>query len=181
MKLSEQDAKQFYSLFIPLLDFVNEKYSIVDQPQMEGAADGSIDPNKSVKISERLWQETDLLDEYVAMHPEFPEEDKEILLSWKRCVTGKFMLERILKKGAILVEADYNDAYLVSGIVSDWEDLVPWSLPIMLSTTLIPFKGRIIYDSTFFTYPLQFGGGVRRTLRETYSELRKAGRVHSTL
>lgn len=64
MVLTEAQAKLFYNLWIPLLDFVNRKYKLrkdfygMDSPQ--GL------PLDVVRIiSEKLWEDTSVIDEYI--------------------------------------------------------------------------------------------------------------------
>ena len=40
----------------------------------------------------------------------------------------------------------------------------------MVKTTLLPFKGRIVYDGTVENYNITFGAGVRRRFNDSYKE-----------
>lgn len=61
------------------------------------------------------------------------------------------------------------------------QDLFPISnvlqerLPIQVETTLLPFKGKIIYDSFFSSFPIEFGQGIREAFQEMYDEAFKHG------
>ena len=180
MILSDEDAQLFFRLLFPLLDYVNERYGVTEMPKMEGAE--SIDFRRAYKVATRLWQEENIIPEYLARHPEFTKEEKEILKSWTRHVTGDFMVERHLKRGSVMIAVDYKNGYIVKGIVTPWSELIAsWSLPAMIHTTLLPFKGRIVYDSMFQPSTMRFGSGVRNSLMGVYSELRKAGKVYNRL
>jgi hypothetical protein len=41
--------------------------------------------------------------------------------------------------------------------------------PTLLETTLLPFEGKIIYDSLLRGYNVYFGSGIRSSLNETYN------------
>jgi len=64
MVLTDKEAKQFYDLWIPLLDFVNHKYKLIKKlygmPSPKGL------PLESVAlISSKLWEDKDIIDEFV--------------------------------------------------------------------------------------------------------------------
>ncbi|MDK3157337.1 hypothetical protein QPK87_12225 [Kamptonema cortianum] len=46
---------------------------------------------------------------------------------------------------------------------------------------LIPFEDRIIYDSLLSSYPIHFGGGYRRSLKETYRDIQERGGIITKL
>ncbi len=177
MVLPQEDCALFYRLFFALLDYINEHYHVVDMPKMSGA--DSVDCTLSRQVANYVWARTNLIDEYLAQATDLSPEDAETVHSWKRCVTGRFFVERHLKRGTAMI-AENDEVYMVSGIVSDWEDMLP-PLPAMVKTTLLPFKGRIIYDSVFESFPIIFGGGIKKMLKETYMDAKKGGHIHFTL
>ena len=80
------------------------------------------------------------------------------------------------------VEDDH--VYLVSGLNSSIEEMFPpdyFSLPVLVRATLLPFKGKIITDGLVQRYNIFSGGGIKKILRETYSEAKKNGRVVTSL
>lgn len=68
-----------------------------------------------------------------------------IISEWKKAVTDGFIVERHLKKGSILISTQ-NEVYQVCGITLSFEEISNMPLPVLLKTTLISFKGVIIYD-----------------------------------
>lgn len=58
-----------------------------------------------------LWDDPGISDEYLTddITVEMVQEDREIVQSWKRCVQGRFILERHLKKGTIFVSMDAKE------------------------------------------------------------------------
>ena len=77
----------------------------------------AVDLHAAKEIADRLWGNTELIDEYLA-EEKLPEEHKNIILGWKKRISGKFIVERHLKKGTIFIQAENNEVYLVSGIIS---------------------------------------------------------------
>ncbi len=183
MKLSDEDGKLFYKLWLPLLDYVNEKKGICpDLHEIHLSA--ALDPSKIKKVADALWSETSLIDAYLRENKDLAEEEKAIILSWKRRVTGRFILERILKKGAILisVENDGEDVYQVLGIQSTWEELCGYAkLPLLLHATLIPFRDVIIPDGLILTYNVLIGGGMAQAFKDVYMREKNNGTIHRQL
>jgi len=58
--------------------------------------------------------------------------------------------------------------YAVIGILSPLAECVPNALPCLASMVLLPFKGKIIYDSIIGSSNINFGSGIRGDLNETY-------------
>ena len=65
MVLTKEQAKLFYDLWIPLLDFVNRKYKL--RKDLYGMDSPKGLPLDVVRIiSEKLWEDTAVIDEYIA-------------------------------------------------------------------------------------------------------------------
>ena len=74
--LSESDGNLFYKLFLPMLDYVNDRFQIVSGlHDIAGAK--SLELSKVKKIADRIWQDTELIDEYAA-NRELPGDHKEM-------------------------------------------------------------------------------------------------------
>ncbi len=46
-----------------------------------------------------------------------PDEHRKIIESWKRCIRGRFIIERHLKSGSILISMEDEKVYQVGGII----------------------------------------------------------------
>ncbi|NJN17527.1 MAG: hypothetical protein HC822_15280 [Oscillochloris sp.] len=53
--------------------------------------------------------------------------------------------------------------------------------PTLIQTTLLPFEGKITYDSLLRGYNLYFGAGIRSSLNETYKAAQERGRLITRL
>lgn len=181
MNLSEDDGKRFYDLWLPLLDYVNEKRGVNSRLRDIGLAD-YLDPNEVKEVSDVLWADVDLIDEYLIDFEEITDRDRELIMSWKRCVSGRFILERILKKGAILISAENEEVYQASGIISTWDEMFGYArLPLVIQATLIPFEDVIISDGLIQTYNVIIGGNMARAFKDTYMTAKKNGAIHRQL
>ena len=152
--LSKPDADLFYDLWVLILDFVNKRYSIVphlkDIPSMKGK--NALEPAEVKKIADQLWTTTEKeINDFLTTEDQaLPQLHKDILSSWKRQITGRFVLIRHLKDGSIFSSVDAKDVkgeprhgmFLVKGINSTWEELFPpefFPLPVVVKATLLPF------------------------------------------
>lgn len=181
MKLSEKDGKRFYDLWLPLLDYVNEKRGVNSSLRDIQLTD-HLDPNEVKEVSDVLWADVGLIDEYLKDADGISVIDRELISSWKRCVSGRFVLERILKKGAMLISVEGDEVYQVSGIVSTWDEMFGWArLPLMIRATLIPFEDVIISDGLIQTYNVIIGGNMARTFKDTYMAAKKNCTLHKKL
>lgn len=182
MKLSKEDGQLFYKLWVPLLDYVNQKFNVNENmPQMVGAE--GLDPNEVMEIAEVLWENVAVIDEYLAEHTEdMSEEDRAIVVSWKRRVKGTFVLERHLKKGSIFISEDDGKVYQVNGITTTWEDMF-WfrPTPIMMEATFIPFKDVIITDGLVFSYNIVIGRNMEKYYKDKYLAAKKNGELYKKL
>ncbi len=150
---------------------------------------------------------TEEIDDYLATAEgaSLSSEKKELLNSWKRALTGTFFIERHLKSGSVLIgrpdrtgdsaedstgdntegraegtECGGDLVFLVCGLNSPLEEMFPKDfvpLPAIVKATLIPFKDVIVTDGLLERYNIFSGGGVKRMLKETYSEAKKSGKI----
>lgn len=182
-QLTPLQAERFYKLWFPLLRFVNKKKNVVSAKLL---AKEPYDPQDIAKVSEKLWADDRLLEQYASENPDgLAEEDLELIRSWRHRVSGTFLVAKQLKKYCVLVSGDppkeeHPEVYGVVGIRCPLEDLL-YDVPAMIKANLIPFEGKIIYDSVFTSFPIQFGRNITRTLNGDYQNAKKRGAIIETL
>lgn len=181
MRLSEDDGKRFYDLWLPLSDYVNEKRGVNSALRDIHLSD-YLDPNEVKEVSDVLWAEVGIIDDYLKAVDSISDRDRKLIASWKHCVSERFVLERILKKGAMLISVEDEEVYQVSGIVSTWDEMFGYArLPLMIQATLIPFEDVIISDGLIQTYNVIIGGNMARVFKDTYMTAKKNGTIHRQL
>ena len=100
MTLDTENAKLFFKLFLPMLDYVNLKCHVLenDEKFMEKwTLSQGINVQSALKTANKLWSDDTLIDDYLAQAP-LSDENRDIVSSWKKHISGKFILERHLKK-----------------------------------------------------------------------------------
>lgn len=182
MKLSEKDGQLFYELWLPLLDYVNKKYKV--NKKLKNIADpGMLNPAEVKEIADVLWNHVDVIDQYLDEYAsEMPDDHKQIISSWKYCLQGKFVLERNLKKGSILISGEDEKVYQVQGIISSFEEMFSYGpLPVLMEATLIPFRDVIITDGLVMAYPVVIGNNMKKQFKEIYMAAKNSGEIIRTL
>ena len=182
MTLSQEDAQLFYSLWLPLLDFVNRKYR-VNRKLKNLTVTRGLNPADIKKVANKLWSDVDIIDEYLKECVDLPEEYKDIIRSWKRRVQGRFLMERHLQKGTIFISLEDGEVYQVKGIVSSWEELLyGMPMPLIIEATFMPFRDVIISDGLVIPYyDTIIGGGLKQSFKDAYMAAKKSGQIHRSL
>ena len=115
-----------------------------------------------------------MIDSYISANEALTDEDREILTGWKEHhISERFLIMKHLKNYSVLMpfgDEKESRLYGVIGIISPLSECVPDALPCLASMVLLPFKGRIIYDSIIGSSNIRFGSGIRGDLNETYKE-----------
>lgn len=182
MTIDKDDAELFFELFFPLLNYVNKELNII--PQIRKFRRGvNSDPMLLKKIANGLWNDVDLVDSFLEKNGgELSEDERQIIMSWKRRVTGKFVLERHLKSGSVFIDMKTEEVYLVKGLLSSWEEMIPkYALPIALDATLLPFKNAIVSDGLVAPYNVAFGKNYRDSFKNHYMTAKKSGLLHKSI
>ena len=183
MVLEKEQGHLFYRLWLPLLNYANEKYQVVESFFGPDPSKGIL-PDRAVKVADRIWKNVSIIDEYMDIYSdEMTEEELDIVTGWKNFVRGTFVVERHLRKGSILVSAD-NDrtVYLVKGIFSDWRELLgDLPMPQMVDATLIPFQGDIIHDGLMRPYGICLRKSLADDVRNVYLEAKANNRIYTCI
>ena len=177
MTLSKEDGQLYYRLWLPLLDYVNKKYGIRKGiKKMENAA--SLNPNDVKAVANRMYEDVAVIDEYLSVHKEISEENRKIIEGWKKCISGRFIIERHLKKGSVLISMEDEKVYQVVGIISSLEEMFRYApMPLMVEATIMPFKDVIITDGLIIPFNVIIGNNMSRTFKDVYMAAKRNGEI----
>ena len=181
MKLNTEEAELFFELTWALQFFVNRKKEII--PGIHSVQDfKELPEERRFLVREALYESPQLIDAYVAENPdEFDNEKLDIIKQWKDFFSDDFYIERYLKKYAIFIGAN-GKVYAVLALHKDFDAMFPRNyLPMYVKAVLLPFKGRVIYDGFLQSYNVHFGGGMKRSLKETYMRAKQNEKIIHTL
>ena len=115
--------------------------------------------------------DTGVIEEYLTT-AKLSEEDAQIVAGWQKCKTGRYILERHLKKGSVFISAEDGAVYMVKGLFSTWPEMLG-EAPVLLDAALSPFKGSIISDGPVMPYRICFGKGAREDFKDAYMNAKK--------
>jgi len=181
MILLPEERKLFFKNWLGLLAFVNDKHRLIRNFGHPKKTAG-LKQEDITKIKTKLWENVEVIDEYINSASDLSEEDTQILTGWKNNIPGHFMVITHLKKHSVLMNDKEDMLYGVIGIRSPIADMLPLDmLPMMIQTTLLPFKGRIIYDSLLNVHNVHIGPAVKKNCKVLYSEIKEQKGIISTL
>ena len=178
MILEDKERKLFFKLWLKLLIFVNNEYKLIENfGSPETPVGLNIDDIR--KIREKLWENSKIIDKFLK-YTDFRKNDYEIVNSWKNFIKGKFIVLKNYKKFTVIMDIDNEILYGIYGISNPIIEIIP-DFPMMIETVIIPFKGKIIYDSLIQKYDVTVGKNMRQSFNEKYKELRNRIGIKSIL
>jgi hypothetical protein len=176
--LSGRERGLFFEAWFALISYVDRTKKVnVEAIKPEFPTSASFD--QILKARNALWEDPGLIDGYVKSGArELNPEIISILESWRRFHRkGNFIVLRFLKKYAVVIGADKGDAEMLYGVHGISQPLshmmFGMDVPAYVGTVLLPFNGKIISDGFLAFSNIRFGGGIKRSLRQQYSELKK--------
>jgi hypothetical protein len=171
MLLSRDDADLFFRLHRSLMHFVNQRLGVV--PEVAGPVEfAALPPEVRLNVRKAFFHDVDLIELFVDENSaHLSEEERDIILSWRHQVSGKFYVFRQLKNYMVFLDSGSPPvAYGVVALTEPFESLIGPYLPRMVETVLLPFKGKIVYDGLLSSYNISFGGGIKRMFNERYRQ-----------
>ncbi len=171
MQLTKEDTDLFYKLNWSLLFYVNQKYNLI--PGMKEPNFKKERVENVFKLHEKVHKDHSLIDSFIAENQfKFSSEELEIVRSWKKAVKEKFLIMKHSDQGTIFFDQSNNPkVYAVLGLYDDLEEMIPKEcLPVMLETTLLSFKRKIIYNGLFIPYNIHFGKSIRTSFEMSFKE-----------
>jgi len=175
MRLPPEDVQLFFRLHRSLMFFVNQRLNVIAVKVSTPDAYSVLPPTNRLEVHKALLGHMDLIDAFANENPSgFDETDLEIVRSWRNLVAGTFYAFRQLQEYMVfLTSTEPAIAYGVVALFDPFEVVIGPHLPRMVETTLLPFKGQIVYDGLVTAYNITFGSGIRRRLNESYKQAKE--------
>ena len=134
-KLKQTDVTIFYKLFYPFIKFCSETYGVP-------LGDDIHHENIFMIFNKLVKTKFKIIDEFIKEN-DFTEEEKEILIGFKRFKSGPFLIIANEPEGAVFF--DRKNFYLVKGLDQSVEVALQLDPPRFAETILVPFKEQIVY------------------------------------
>jgi len=167
MTLSPQESNAFFNAMLNLLFFAGQKEGLVNKnttllqfikEKME----------LKVKCWEAVTSNINLLDDFLATADNILVESQiELLKGIHKKIKGDFIILRCLKNYAIFIHTETNKVYAVKALQEPFDSFFD-RFPVMVNTSIFPYKDFIVYDGFFSRYNVQFGSGIKSNLENIY-------------
>lgn len=171
--LNGKDADLFYKLFFGILDFTNQKYKI--KKKFKIYKQEHLNPADLVDIVDKLFDDSKerIIDEFCTTNPyKFNEEELTIVRGFKNGIRGEFILARYEEEYTAIMSTDKT--YMIKGLNSNIDEVIDYDdLPEMVRTTLLPFKGYIVYDGMLNSFGISLGLNFKKMVNKEYARLMK--------
>lgn len=176
-QLSTEECRLFYETWYGLMGFVNEKKNVI-RPKIKPEYPNAVSDVMVHKVREVLWEEPELIDDYIK-ETQLNQEKIEILKLWKNNhKKGMFLIMEYQTEFAVLLATNQQGEdrlYGVKGISTSLANAFQRDLPTQAEGVLLPFKGKIIYDSFMSTLPIEFGKGAKEHFSKIHQNALKHG------
>jgi hypothetical protein len=170
-QLSNEEKTLFYETWIGLISFVNEEMKVIKQ-KIKPEHPTNVSELLIHKVREVLWQNPELITKYINTTI-LTNEKKEILNSWiNNHIKDSFIVFEYRNEYAVLISSNdlgQDVIYGVKGISGSISSTLNQKIPLFINTVLLPFKGKIIYDSFISSNPIAFGDGAIKSFKESYN------------
>ena len=158
--LTREDAKLFYKLYFALLEYTNNKHHLSSIKKIY--KQNSINPNDLYPINEYLWKNKNIIDDFIKDNPyKFNNDELKIIEGFKTGINDNFVIAGYDEEYTKLLNKE-GKLYMIKGINCNIEDIIPNSeLPLIINTTLLMFKDKIIFNSFFGTNNIRYGNDLK--------------------
>ena len=184
MNLCDEDKRLFYKLWYALIYSLNGKYKIAP-PFKEPLYGERVNEGPFIAIRDQLWEHPERIEEFIdGDGAGFADDEKVILASWRKFfVKDRFFVIKHLKDYSVLMSSDEEaKLYGVIGISNPFEVTLRRDyVPCLVEAVLLPFKGRIIFDSFLAPYNIVMGRGIKATVTESYNKAKATRGIIETL
>ncbi len=180
-QLSSDECRLFYETWYGLMGFVNERMGVI-KAKIRPEYPNSVSDMMVHKVREVLWERPELINEYVS-ETELSQEKIDILRLWRtNHKKGMIFILEYQPEYAVAIapnEQSEDRLYGIKGISNSVANALRRDLPAQIETVLLPFKGKIIYDSFISSMPIGFAEGAKTAFREMYDKAIRQGIITS--
>ena len=180
MILNQTEYRDFISIHLNLIYYAGLKKEVID-PDMTFAQFLKLKLESKTKCRDELNKHSDLLDSFIKDSSKSLTADQiNIILGFKQKIEGDFIILKCLKDNAIFIDSNNKKVYAVKAL-SDVFDKFFDFFPVYCNATLIPFKGKIIYDGFLTSHRVRFGKNYRFEFNDIYKNAKENNAIIRTI
>ena len=172
MTLTNKEYKEFLKTHLDLLFYVGHKKSVLPK-DVSLKKFLNLDLQIKFKCRETLFEDENIIDEYIASNFDHLTTDQiKILGGFKKKIRSSFVIFKCLTNYAIFIDTKDNSFYAVKALGDSFDTFFD-NFPVNISTTLIPFKDKIIYDGFIQSSRVYYGRNMTETMNEDYKKAKR--------
>lgn len=180
MTLTDKEYKEFLKTHLDLLFYAGHKRSILPK-DFSLKKFLNLDFQIKLKCREFLFEHENLIDEYIASNFDHLTTDQiKILAGFKKKIRSSFVIFKCLTNYAIFIDTKDNKFYAVKALGDSFDTFFD-NFPVNISTTLIPFKDKIIYDGFIQSSGVYYGPNMTETMNEDYKKAKRNKEILTSL
>ena len=169
MILTDKEYKEFLKTHLDLLFYVGQQKNILPK-DLNLKKFLNIDFQIKFECRESLNKDENIIDEYIASNFDHLTTDQiKILLGFKNKISSSFIIFKCLTNYAIFIDTKDNKFYAVKALGDSFDTFFD-NFPVNISTTIIPFKDKIIYDGFIQSSGVYYGRNMTETMNEDYKK-----------
>lgn len=176
MKLPEQEAKRFITLYSSLIGWCSGRLDPSAKVRDERTF-LKVEMSEKIAARDRMLDQAWVIDEFLAKNPEqLCADDLAIIGAWRNFVRDDLVIERQLKRHTVYLDWSTPPvAYAVMSLLDEVVDMLPIPPPVFVEAVLLPWGKVIVCDGMVRFKPIYFGPGVRRNVKAAYREAKARG------
>lgn len=170
--LSQKDVKLFYKIYFALLEFTNDKFNI--RPNFKIYNKLHLNPSNLIDIVNKFWEKKDaLIFEFCLANPyNFNKEELNIVKEFRNGIRDLFIIVKFYEEYTGVINKD--KAYMIKGINDNLDNIISYKeLPKVVYTTILPFKGVLIYDGILSEFGVDIGVSFEKSIIRDFDKAMK--------
>ena len=172
MTLTDKEYKEFLKTHLDPLFYVGHQNNILPK-DLSLKKFLNLDFQIKFKCRETLFEDEDIIDEYIALNFDHLTTDQiKILVGLKKKIKSNFVIFKCLTNYAIFIDTQDNRFYAVKALGDSFDTFFN-NFPVKISTTLIPFKDKIIYDGFIQSSGVYYGRNMTEKMNEDYKKAKR--------
>ena len=169
--LCKRAADDFYDYIFSLYEYINKKYNIV--PSLKKIyKQKNLDVKELTKIDDYLWAHKEEITAFINENPyKFNKKELEEIEMFKDSITFfNFIVVGFEREYTEVYDFEHGKLYMIKGVRTNLDEIIDKDdLPMIISTTLIPYRGYITFNGFFKTAEIDFGNDMKETILKEIS------------
>ncbi len=167
--LSKKDADLFYKIYFALLEFTNKKFQI--KKDLKIYQQNHLNPHDLTNIIAKFWENKETLtQEFCQTNPyKFNSEELDITSNFQKGFRGHFIVVKFEEEYTAVMDKDKT--YMIKGINDNIDNILSYqNLPVVVTTSIIPFKNFLIYDGIFYEFSISLGSNFTNMINQDFQK-----------